>query len=125
MSVIASAGPRLLWRAFVARDASLAAMVLDVMVPPLASLVLVLLALLLVDAAWMAFGGRALPLVVVCGSFVLLTAAVLAAWVRHGRHLVALRELLALPWYVAAKIPVYVRLFTRRQVEWVRTKRDE
>ena len=37
----------------------------------------------------------------------------------------SLSELLGLPWYVAAKIPVYVRLFTKRQIEWVRTKRDD
>jgi hypothetical protein len=46
------------------------------------------------------------------------------AWFREGRHVVSLGEMLALPWYVAAKIPVYIRLFTKRQVEWVRTKRD-
>jgi hypothetical protein len=32
--------------------------------------------------------------------------------------------MLYLPLYVAAKVPVYIRLFTRRQIEWVRTKRD-
>lgn len=125
LSVIASAGPRLLWRAFAARDASLAVMVLDLMVPPLASLVLVLLALLMVDAAWMGLGGGALPLAIACFAFGMLIAAVLAAWTQQARHLISLRELLALPWYVVTKIPVYVRLFTKRQVEWVRTKRDE
>jgi hypothetical protein len=34
------------------------------------------------------------------------------------------RELLALPWYVMAKIPLYARLFTQRQSEWIRTRRD-
>ena len=49
----------------------------------------------------------------------------MAGWWRGGRQLVSWRELIALPIYVAAKIPLYVRLFTKRQVEWVRTKRDE
>jgi hypothetical protein len=50
---------------------------------------------------------------------------VLTAWWREGRQIVTFGELLGLPMYVAAKIPVYVRLFTKRQVEWVRTKRDD
>lgn len=125
LSVIASAGPRLLWRALVQRNAMLAAMVLDLMVPPLASLVLVLTVLLAIDAVWWLSGGGALALVLVALAIAGLVFAVGAAWVRYGRHLVTPRELLALPIYVAAKIPVYVRLFTKRQVEWVRTKRDE
>ena len=36
-----------------------------------------------------------------------------------------LRELLGLPLYIAAKLPVYLRLLGKRQVEWVRTKRDD
>jgi hypothetical protein len=115
----------LLWRALVARDASLAAMVLDLMVPPLASLVLGLLALFLVDAVWTTLGGGALPLAIACFTFGLLIAAVLSAWVQQARDLISLRELLALPWYVVTKIPIYVHLLTKRQVEWVRTKRDE
>ena len=33
-------------------------------------------------------------------------------------------ELFGLPFYIAAKVPVYLRLLGKRQVEWVRTKRD-
>ena len=125
LSVIASLGPRLLCRAIARRDGMLAAMVLDLMVPPLASLVLALLALLVVDAAWWLFGGSAWPLATAAPAMLLLAAGVIAAWWRDGRHIVSVREMLAMPMYVAAKIPVYVRLFTSRQVEWVRTKRDE
>ena len=32
--------------------------------------------------------------------------------------------MLAIPGYVLAKIPIYVRLFTARQMRWIRTRRD-
>ena len=125
LSMIASVGPRMLWRAIVERNAVLAAMVLDLMVPPLASLVLLLSAVTLVDVLWWFSGGAATAFGIAALGMILLAVSVLAAWARDGRRLVSLRELMSLPWYVAAKIPVYVRLFTRRQVAWVRTKRDE
>jgi hypothetical protein len=36
---------------------------------------------------------------------------------------VRLTELLAVPWYIVAKAPVYVRFIVRRQKAWVRTDR--
>ncbi|MES2227568.1 MAG: glycosyltransferase family 2 protein [Pseudomonadota bacterium] len=125
LAVIARVGPRLLVRALARRDARLAGMALDLMVPPLAALVLALGAGLLIDAGWWLAVGDARPMGVALAATILLGAGVMAAWWRDGRNIVALRELLGLPLYVAAKIPVYVRLFTKRQVEWVRTRRDD
>lgn len=125
LAVIARVGPRLLVRALARRDARLAGMALDLMVPPLAALALALGAGLLIDAGWWLAVGDARPMGVALAAMILLGAGVMAAWWRDGRNIVALRELLGLPLYVAAKIPVYVRLFTRRQVEWVRTRRDD
>ncbi|HWI11130.1 MAG TPA: glycosyltransferase family 2 protein [Burkholderiaceae bacterium] len=125
LSVIARTGPRLLLRALARRDAASVALALDLMVPPLAALVLALGALLAIDLAWWWFAADARPAGVAAVALALLAAAVLAAWRREARHIVTGRELLGLPLYVAAKIPVYVRLFTKRQVEWVRTKRDD
>jgi cellulose synthase/poly-beta-1,6-N-acetylglucosamine synthase-like glycosyltransferase len=125
LSVIAQVAPRLLGRALLRRDRLLAAMVLDLIVPPLAALVLLTGTLVLLEAVWWGLGGSAWPLAVSTVGFGLLALAVALAWRREGRAIVALRELLGLPLYVAAKIPLYLRLLTRRQVEWVRTKRDE
>lgn len=125
LSVIASVGPRLLGQALKRREPALAAMALDLMVPPLAALVLGLSALLLVDALWWWWAGDARAVSVAALAMLALGGAVLAAWWSDGRRSVSMRELLSLPWYVAAKIPVYVRLFTKRQIEWVRTKRDD
>ena len=125
LSVLAATGPRLLAQALLRRDGALAALALDLMVPPLAALALALTALLVIGAAWWGFTADALPVALAALAMGLFGAVVMAAWWRGGRQLVTLRELVALPWYVAAKIPLYVRLFTKRQVEWVRTKRDD
>ena len=57
----------------------------------------------------------------------LLATLVLAtglAWSQVGRTLVSLPELLSAPLYAVAKIPIYVKLFTARQRQWIRTRRD-
>lgn len=125
LSMIASAGPRLLWRALRHGDKALLAMALDLMVPPLASLVLALATLILLNAAWWGFGHSLVPLVLSVLALAMVAAGTLLAWRVEGRVIVSAKELARLPWYVAAKIPVYLRLFTRRQTQWVRTKRDE
>ena len=125
LSVIAKVGPRMLLRALMRRDRRLLGMTLDLMVPPLAALVLTLIALTALGAAWAWLTADARPLGVAACALVLLGAGVVLAWWRDGKRIVALKELLALPLYVAAKIPMYVQLFTKRQIEWVRTKRDD
>ena len=125
LSVIAKVGPRMLARALMRRDPRLAGMALDLMVPPLAALVLTLAVLTVLGGAWAWLAADARPLAVAACALALLGAGVVLAWWRDGKRIVALRELLALPLYVAAKIPMYVQLFTKRQIEWVRTKRDD
>jgi uncharacterized membrane protein SirB2 len=94
------------------------------MVPPLAALVLLLGGLGLVDAAWWLVASDPAPFIVALFALLLVLAAVGVAWWREGRRLIGLRELFGLPLYIAAKLPVYLRLLGKRQVEWVRTKRD-
>ena len=115
--------PPMLARALARADGRLLGLALDLSVPPLA----LLAGLLLVDgglglAAWF-IGGFAAPLALaagLCGAFL---AAVLGAWTVHGRDLVRFRELMSVPWYIAAKLPVYLRFLVKRQRAWVRTDR--
>lgn len=125
LSVIAGVVPRLLWRALVARDPLLLGMVLDVAVPPLAALILSLVGLMLLDVGWWWMSDHILPAGVTFASLLVMAVNILFAWWREGRRIIAIQELLGLPLYVLAKIPVYIRVFTKRQVEWVRTKRDD
>jgi len=46
------------------------------------------------------------------------------AWLRFGRDIVPPSEAFRVVKYVFAKIPLYLRFLVRRQVEWVRSKRD-
>ena len=124
LSVILASGPRLLLRALASGDARLLAMTLDLMVPPLASLVMTTLLLMTIDAAAWASGTRPMPFAIATCALGLVGVAVLVARSRFARHIVGLRELASIPAYVLAKIPVYARLFTRRQIDWIRTRRD-
>jgi cellulose synthase/poly-beta-1,6-N-acetylglucosamine synthase-like glycosyltransferase len=125
LGVIAAQGPRLLWRSLVSRQPALTAMVLDLCVPPLASLVLMLAAWLAGMALFWAVGGSAVPLALGASAFCLLGLSIIAAWRGFGRSIVSLQELLTAPAYVLGKIPIYIKLLKKRQVEWVRTKRDD
>jgi cellulose synthase/poly-beta-1,6-N-acetylglucosamine synthase-like glycosyltransferase len=106
LAVLLREVPFLLLEALARRDARLAALALDLAVPPLVLLALAALALSPV---------RALPAV-------LLGVAVLAAWARHARD-IPLASLARAPLYALEKLPLYSRFVLKRQVEWVRTRR--
>jgi cellulose synthase/poly-beta-1,6-N-acetylglucosamine synthase-like glycosyltransferase len=124
LDVALKVGPPMMWRALSRGRLPMAAMVIDMCVPPLASLVMMLLATLLLSGA-LSLAGHALALQIVAMASLALAAAVLLAWRRVGSGIVSLGDLLSVPIYVAAKVPLYIQAFTRRQVEWVRTKRDD
>ena len=125
LAMIASRGLPMLWSGVVSGNMALVGMALDLCVPPLAALVLSLLGVAVASAVLAAIGGSAPPLVLALVELVVLALAVAAAWVQVGRRSVSLAELALAPIYALAKIPIYVRLFTARQLRWVRTGRDD
>ena len=124
LTTLLGVGPRLFALGLFRGRPGAMAMALDLMVPPLAALVLLLVALAGVDATWWLWAGDPAPFAVAATAFVAVGVAVVIAWRREGRRLLGLGELFGLPLYVARKLPMYLRLLGRRQVEWVRTKRD-
>ncbi len=48
----------------------------------------------------------------------------LVAWAVYGRKYLSLSELVAIPFYILAKIPLYFGFFKNREKEWKRTERD-
>ncbi len=107
------------------RDWRLAGMALDLCVPPLA-----LLAVSLIFGTLLATGVSAWTetpeIVVLYGALLVMFAlAALVAWMLRGTDLVRLAELLTIPLYIGAKIPLYIRFVWRRQKQWVRTDRDK
>ena len=121
LAMIASRGLPMLWSGIVSGNMALVGMALDLCVPPLAALVLSLLGVAVASAVLAAIGGSAAPLVLALVELVVLAVAVAAAWFQVGRRSVSLAELALAPIYALAKIPIYVRLFTARQLRWVRT----
>jgi len=117
--------PKRALAALTQRNGSLAALTLDLLVPPLALLVLALLGLNLVT--WLAYllFGIATPAWVALAGLALLGLAVVLAWARFCRELIPFSVLLYAPFYAARKIPLYLSFLIKRQVEWVRSKRDD
>jgi cellulose synthase/poly-beta-1,6-N-acetylglucosamine synthase-like glycosyltransferase len=123
LSMIVGEAPRLFGYALHKRDLLALAMVLDLSVPPLALLAALLAGMLMLGLIWKVIGGTvwiAGMAASLCGIF---AVAVLLAWWGWGRSVVSFRELMSVPFYVLAKIPLYLSFLTRRQKEWVRTDR--
>ncbi len=125
LSVIAAHAPRLIWQALTRRQGVLLAMALDLCVPPLASLVLMLLGWFVLSGLWWWLAGWGSPAALAGVALAGLSLAVGLSWYGFARHVVSGRELLSVPAYVLGKIPLYMRLLLKKgQAEWVRTKRD-
>jgi cellulose synthase/poly-beta-1,6-N-acetylglucosamine synthase-like glycosyltransferase len=114
--------PRLLAEAVRQRRWHLAALALELGVPPLSVLGLLwtagMIAALTVADSWLPAG------LLVAGGLTTLLAG-LAAWAAFGRSVLPPAALLAGPVYVAAKLPIYLRFVIRRERTWIRTPRDE
>lgn len=125
LSMIASHGLAMLWSGILTGRPALVAMALDLCVPPLAALVLFLISLCVAGAMLAVAGGSSAPLIFALIELAAVATAVVSAWSQVGRRSLTLVEMLSVPLYVIAKIPIYVRLFTGRQRRWVRTSRDD
>lgn len=123
-SIIKSHAPRLLFRGIQRFRPSLVLFALDLAVPPLASFVLLQLLALLVGGSLAFFFGAFAPLWCAVTVFLAFSSAIFLGWALEGRKAVSLGELAGVPWYVLGKLPVYAKLFGKKQNEWVRTKRD-
>lgn len=124
LEVILKEFPRLFGRGMLRGDIRAMALALDLAVPPLALLVLSLAGMCAATGVVASIGGGMFPLLVAGLAMALVGVAVFLAWLGWGRAVISLSTLLSVPFYVLAKIPLYIRFWTRRQKEWVRTDRD-
>lgn len=124
LGMILSDGPKYFLKALRERNAHLMALVLDMTVPPLAllTLLVVMLAIVGLLAIWLTSMQH--PWWLAIANLFILTVAVLMAWLFYGRHILAFRQLAFAPFYALAKVPLYLRFIFKRQVDWVRSKRD-
>jgi cellulose synthase/poly-beta-1,6-N-acetylglucosamine synthase-like glycosyltransferase len=117
--------PRLLGAGIARRQASLVALGLDLVVPPLALLVMLQMAWLAVTVlAWRLNAASVLPAVLAVIGLVQVGLVVAAAWIGFGRKTIRLRQLVFIPLYLVGKVPLYLALIFRgRQRKWERTTR--
>jgi cellulose synthase/poly-beta-1,6-N-acetylglucosamine synthase-like glycosyltransferase len=117
--------PRLLAEAVIRRRPGLAALALEIAIPPLSLLAVAWAAMLALSGTWAAAGGSLWPLWLSSAGAGLGVAAVLAGWWRYGRETVSAADLLGVPLYVAGKVGIYLSFLLRGpQKAWVRTPRD-
>lgn len=97
---------------------------LHVAVPPLALLLALNGAVLLLLTLGWALGASVIPLVIDLLLVALIGLGVILAWSRHGRSQVSARTLMRAPFYLLWKIPIYLRLVRGAETRWVRTDRS-
>jgi cellulose synthase/poly-beta-1,6-N-acetylglucosamine synthase-like glycosyltransferase len=125
LSMLVQRGPQLVLRGLRERRLYHLTMGLDLMVPPLALLVTVLTLGVVVSLAWALWGGgSSAPFLVFGTALAAVALAVVLVWFKFGRTILSARQLLAIPFYVLWKVPVYLAWILRgRHQRWERTER--
>ena len=120
LSVIMNEAPRLLIEAIKAKNIRMLALAYDLIIPPLA-----VLSLMCVIVFMLCFAISSKPLLLLASILLIaLISSVLLAWLFFGRALISFKQLCFAPVYALAKIPLYIKFFVSRQVDWVRSKRN-
>jgi len=117
-------GPRMLVKSIGRRDPRAFWAAIDLMVPPLALLIMLDVAAMVLGAGliWLA-QANAWPLIVLAGALLVAGAALAGAWLGGGSRFVSLWGLACIPFYLVWKLPIYLG-FARRGAprEWLRTR---
>jgi hypothetical protein len=116
--------PRLLKAAVQQSRFDLFVLALDMLVPPLSFLIMCWLAVLMIalTGAWL--GASPLPTAILAIEGVLMTIAIVCAWAKFAKTVLPAKTLLAVPFYILWKIPLYFAFLFKPQRAWVRTERD-
>jgi cellulose synthase/poly-beta-1,6-N-acetylglucosamine synthase-like glycosyltransferase len=124
VSMILSEAPKLLREGIRRKKLDVIALALDLSVPPVALLTLLVFTLFACALALWLLTGVTAPLLLATGVLGALGISILLAWWRYGRPILNASNLGVALIYALAKVPLYLRFFVNRQVEWVRSKRD-
>ena len=117
--------PRLLIASWSQQRFDLLAIALDLCVPPLSLLVMIWAVAMggtLVAGAKMGFPLWTTVLLAIEGLLIL--SSILGAWAKFGRATLPVLTLLAVPFYLLWKIPLYFAFLVQPQTKWIRTERD-
>ncbi len=98
---------------------------LHLLVPPLALLFALAIAILIVLFAGAYLSGSTVAFIALSLSTAIAGSSVLLAWVVGGHRWLSLRALLRVPVYVIWKIPIFLGLARKAAPEWNRTERGD
>lgn len=106
------------------RRFELLASALDLSIPPLS--LLVMLWVTSIGGALVAglLGATWIPVVLLSIAGILLILSIVGAWAKFGRSFLPIQTLLAVPFYILWKIPLYLAFLVKPETNWVRTKRN-
>ncbi|MFM1843066.1 MAG: hypothetical protein RLZZ490_1808 [Cyanobacteriota bacterium] len=116
--------PRLVSQAIKQRRFDLLALAAEISVVPLSLWVLMWLGGLTLSLVGWGIGASSLPTLLLGLAGGCFAIAVISAWAKFGRKAIPAKTLLAVPFYVLWKIPLYFAFLVNRQSQWVRTERD-
>jgi cellulose synthase/poly-beta-1,6-N-acetylglucosamine synthase-like glycosyltransferase len=124
LSTLIEQGPKLVLRGILRADLDLVAMGLDLLVPPMALLVMLLLVATAASVGALFIGASPTPLASAAFCLSIVAFAVLVSWFVFGRKTLPFRYLVFVPFYLLWKIPLYAAFFFRKkQKTWERTAR--
>jgi cellulose synthase/poly-beta-1,6-N-acetylglucosamine synthase-like glycosyltransferase len=125
LTMILIEAPKLFLTALMRMDVRLISMALDLVVPPIALLVMLLVALtaIILLSYWSGLIA-AFVLWLLAMALSLLTITIMGAWWGWARSILPFTGFLMAPIYVLGKIPNYFLYLVKRQKKWVRTDRD-
>ncbi len=116
--------PQLLKAAFTQKRFDLIAIALDLSVPPLSLLVGIWFLLTISAFSIGLLGSSWLPFLLTTIEGLLLSLAIITAWVKFAPPDLPISNLLAIPFYILWKIPLYLSFLIKPQKKWIRTERD-
>lgn len=116
--------PKLLKESVRQRRFDLAALALDMCVPPLSLLVMIWAVVMVGALLAGSLGASWTMAIVVAIEGILIFISIVGAWAKFGRADLPVGSLLAVPFYLLWKIPLYFSFLVKPQTKWIRTERD-
>jgi cellulose synthase/poly-beta-1,6-N-acetylglucosamine synthase-like glycosyltransferase len=116
--------PRLATASLQQKRFDLLAIALDLSVPPLSLLVAIWVAAFAASLLAATLGTSPIPAMFLAVEGLLILVSIIGAWAKFGRNDISGLTLLAVPFYILWKIPLYLGFIVKRQTKWVRTERD-
>jgi cellulose synthase/poly-beta-1,6-N-acetylglucosamine synthase-like glycosyltransferase len=116
--------PRLLKAAIAQKRYELIMLALEIAIPPLSLLVMLWLGATAVASLAAVLGLSWIPLAILTLAGISIVCAVALSWAKFCRTEIPGKSLIAIPFYLLWKIPLYIAYSLEPQTKWLKTERD-